>query len=274
MAWIKARTFDRLRFDIQKKVVSIIFLLPVMLGFVVFFAYPLITSLIYSFSTVRLSPEGVEILFNTFFSDADFSSKIFDNPLTDASILYNYSYALTIDAEFPVELLNTLGNTAADCAVIVTSAGSGIDVGLEKAIKAADARKIAKFFAITKVDSDNRDFYKTFEALRAELGNKLCPVVVPYMNGPVCEAFVNLCSNRAFKYPNGRPQEIDLVSDDNIIAMRAALEEAVATVDEDGNIFAIAPGETKITLNFAGNDMYLPNSTEVLVTVHPVYLYE
>jgi ABC-type sugar transport system permease subunit len=118
MAWIKARTFDRLRFDIQKKVVSIIFLLPVMLGFVVFFAYPLITSLIYSFSTVRLSPEGVEILFNTFFSDADFSSKIFDNPLTDASILYNYSYALTIDAEFPVELLNTLGNTAADCAVI------------------------------------------------------------------------------------------------------------------------------------------------------------
>ncbi len=122
---------------------------------------------------------------------------------------------------------------AADCAVIVTSAGSGIDVGLEKAIKAADQRNIAKFFAITKVDSENRDFYKTFEALKEELGNKLCPVVVPYMNGPVCEAFVNLCSNKAFKYPNGRPVEIDIPSDDNILAMRAALEEAVATVDEE-----------------------------------------
>ncbi|MBR5438162.1 MAG: elongation factor G, partial [Clostridia bacterium] len=122
---------------------------------------------------------------------------------------------------------------AADCAVIVTSAGSGIDVGLEKAIKAADQRNIAKFFAVTKVDSDNRDFYKTFEALKAELGNKLCPVVVPYMNGPVCEAFVNLCSNKAFKYPNGRPVEIEIPSDDNILAMRAALEEAVATVDEE-----------------------------------------
>ncbi len=122
---------------------------------------------------------------------------------------------------------------AADCAVIVTSAGSGIDVGLEKAIKAADQRNIAKFFAITKVDSENRDFYKTFEALKEELGNKLCPVVVPYMNGPVCEAFVNLCSNKAFKYPNGRPVEIEIPSDDNIIAMRAALEEAVATVDEE-----------------------------------------
>ncbi len=121
---------------------------------------------------------------------------------------------------------------AADCAVIVTSAGSQIDVGLEKAIKAADARGIAKFFAITKVDSDNRDFYKTFDALQAHIGTKLCPVVVPYMNGNVCEAYVNLCSNKAFKYPNGRPVEIEIPSDDNILAMRAALEEAVATVDE------------------------------------------
>lgn len=122
---------------------------------------------------------------------------------------------------------------AADCALIVTSAGSGIDVGLEKAIKAADARNIAKFFAVTKVDSEHRDFYKTFDTLKAHLGTKLCPVVVPYMNGGTCEAFVNLCSNKAFKYPNGRPEEIEIPSDDNILAMRAALEEAVATVDEE-----------------------------------------
>ena len=122
---------------------------------------------------------------------------------------------------------------AADCALIVTSASSGIDVGLEKAIKAADARKIAKFFAITKVDGEHRDFYKTFDTLKAHLGTKLCPVVVPYMNGGTCEAFVNLCSNKAFKYPNGRPVEIEIPTDDNIVAMRAALEEAVATVDEE-----------------------------------------
>lgn len=118
MAWIKARTFDKLRFDIQKKVVSIIFLLPVLIGFMVFFAYPLVTSFIYSFSTVKISPEGVEILFNQFFSQRDFLDKIFTNPLADAGLFYNYSYALTIDADFPVELLNTLGNMAADCAVI------------------------------------------------------------------------------------------------------------------------------------------------------------
>ena len=118
LAWIKARTFDKLRFDVQKRVVSIIFLLPVMLGFIIFFAYPLITSFIYSFSTVTISPEGVNVLFNTFFSKSDLSSQLYDNPLTNVNLFYNYSYALTVDADFPVELLNTLGTTASDCAVI------------------------------------------------------------------------------------------------------------------------------------------------------------
>ena len=94
---------------------------------------------------------------------------------------------------------------AADCAVIVTSAGSGVDVGLEKAIKAADARKLAKFFAITKVDSDNRDFYKTFEALKAELGNKLCPVVVPYMRAALEEAVATVDEELMEKFFEGEP---------------------------------------------------------------------
>ena len=89
-----------------------------MLGFIIFFAYPLITSFIYSFSTVTISPEGVNVLFNTFFSKNDLSSQLYDNPLTNVNLFYNYSYALTVDADFPVELLNTLGTTASDCAVI------------------------------------------------------------------------------------------------------------------------------------------------------------
>ena len=40
------------------------------------------------------------------------------NPLTDVNILYNYSFALTIDADYPVQLLSSLGSMASDCAVI------------------------------------------------------------------------------------------------------------------------------------------------------------
>ena len=122
---------------------------------------------------------------------------------------------------------------AAECALIVTSAGSGFDVGAEKAIKAADARGIAKFFAITKVDAENRDFYKTFEALKEEIGAKLCPVVVPHMVGGKAESYVNLCSGKAFSYNNGKATAVAMPDDPHFDEMKEVLMEAVASVDDD-----------------------------------------
>lgn len=122
---------------------------------------------------------------------------------------------------------------AAECALIVTSAGSGFDVGAERAVKAADARGIAKFFAITKCDGDNRDFYKTFDAIKAEMGQKLCPVVVPYIAGGKVQAYVNLCSNKAFEYKNGKANEIAVPEDAKLSEMKDVLMEAVASVDDE-----------------------------------------
>ena len=48
------------------------------------------------------------------------------------------------------------GVRAAESVLIVTSAGSGLDVGAEKAIKAANSRKTAKMFAVTKTDEIGR----------------------------------------------------------------------------------------------------------------------
>ena len=60
------------------------------------------------------------------------------------------------------------GVRAAEAVLIVAAAGAGYDVGAEKAYKAANQRGIAKMFAVTRCDAENTDFYKTFEALRAE----------------------------------------------------------------------------------------------------------
>ena len=122
---------------------------------------------------------------------------------------------------------------AAGCALIVTSAGSGIDVGTEKAIKAAVSRNIAKFFAITKIDAENRNFYKTFDALKEELGTKLCPVVVPAMKDGKVACLVNLCSNKAFTYANGKATEVAVPDDADVAAMKEVLMEAVASVDDE-----------------------------------------
>lgn len=118
MKWIKERTFDKLRFDVQKRVVAWIFLTPVIIGFLIFFLYPMIMSLIYSFSTIQLTSEGVVIHFGKFFTAADRNSQIFTNPIAGTNIFYNYIYAFRVDANYPVELWNTVVNILSDCAVI------------------------------------------------------------------------------------------------------------------------------------------------------------
>lgn len=125
------------------------------------------------------------------------------------------------------------GFRAAECALIVTSAGSDFDIGAEKAIKKADAAHLAKFFAITKCDGDNRDFYKTFDALRAGIGQKLCPVVVPYVKDGKIESYVNLCSNKSFTYKDGKATSGEVPQDAKLEEMKDHLMEAVASVDDE-----------------------------------------
>lgn len=122
---------------------------------------------------------------------------------------------------------------AAEAVLIVTSAGSGVDVGTEKAFSAAEKKGIAKFFAITKTDSDHRNFYKTFEALKEVYGNKLCPTIIPYMEGNITKCYVNLMTGMAFEYDaDGNAKKVDVPNDPVIEEMTSAFMEAVATTDE------------------------------------------
>lgn len=121
---------------------------------------------------------------------------------------------------------------AAEAVLIVTSAGSGVDVGTEKAFKAAEKSGAAKFFAITKTDSDHRSFYKTFDALKEVYGNKLCPTIIPYMEGNLVKCYVNLMTGMAYAYTDGKAQKVDMPDDPVIAEMTSAFMEAVATTDD------------------------------------------
>ena len=125
------------------------------------------------------------------------------------------------------------GMRAAETVLIVTSAGSGYDVGAEKAFSLAQKYGLSAFFAVTKCDADNRDFYKTFAALQEELGTKICPVVVPHMVNGKIESYCNLCNGKAFKYVNNEKVYVDFPADDRVEEMKGILAEAVATVDEN-----------------------------------------
>ena len=127
------------------------------------------------------------------------------------------------------------GVRAAECAMIVLTAKSGVSVGTEKAFKEASKRGIAKIFAVTKVDSDNSDFYKTYAGIQETFGSSVCPVVIPEMVDGKVKSYINLVENKAYTYDkNGKATEV-AVSDlgGRLEEMKGYLTEAVASADDE-----------------------------------------
>ena len=124
------------------------------------------------------------------------------------------------------------GIRAAETALIVLASGAGVDVGTEKAFKAASKRNIAKVFVVTRCD-DNSDFNATLSALTDEYGPSVCPVVVPYVEGGKVACYVDLLTGKAYSYNNGKASEAAFPADDGIAQLKAAFTEAVASADEE-----------------------------------------
>lgn len=119
---LKKVTYDKLRYDQQKIVISLLFLFPVMFGFILFFAYPLLRSLYMSFGTVEILKEGgIHIHFGKFFLKTGTGGAFnFNDPdPAGTNIFYNYVKAFTAgDVDFPVGLVTTAWNTIVDTLVI------------------------------------------------------------------------------------------------------------------------------------------------------------
>ena len=127
------------------------------------------------------------------------------------------------------------GLRAAETAVIVVSARSGLAVGAEKAFKNAGSRCMARVLVTTKMDDDRADFYKSFNGIVAKFGTAACPVVVPIISGGKVAAYYNMIDGKAYAYADGKRTESDAQPDDapRFEAVQAVFTEAVASADEE-----------------------------------------
>lgn len=127
------------------------------------------------------------------------------------------------------------GLRAAETAVIVVSARSGLAVGAEKAFKNAGSRRLARVLVTTKMDDDRADFYKSFNGIVAKFGTAACPVVVPIISGGKVAAYYNMIDGKAYAYADGKRTESDAQPDDapRFEAVQAVFTEAVASADEE-----------------------------------------
>lgn len=126
------------------------------------------------------------------------------------------------------------GIRAAGSAVVVISGKSGVTVGAEKALNAANKKGIAQLLFVNKLDSEHADFYKVFEELKTKFGPKVCPLVVPYVENHKVVCYVNILEYKAYTYQNGKATECHLPDmGHRLDGLRTAIYEAVAETSEE-----------------------------------------
>lgn len=127
------------------------------------------------------------------------------------------------------------GVRAVESVLITVSGKDGVTVGTEKAYQLALDQNKARMVFVSKMDTDNADFYKVLEELKATFGPSICPIVVPYVENHKVLCYINLIDNKAYTYNDkGEPSETAMPDfGHRLEGLRVAISEAVAETDEE-----------------------------------------
>lgn len=128
------------------------------------------------------------------------------------------------------------GYRAAETAMIVVSAKDGVNVGTEKAVKAATKAGLTKLFFVNGVCDEDARFYRVLEDLKATFGPAVCPVIVPHIENGQANTYINLFEYKAYTYDkagNATPSDILPEMGNRLEGLREAIKEAVAETSEE-----------------------------------------
>ena len=135
---------------------------------------------------------------------------------------------------FDFELGMYEGIQAAESVLITVSARSGVTVGAEKAFHLAEKHGKSKIVFVNKTDLENANYYKILENLKTKFGPSICPCVVPVRQDDGTILYVNLFSQKAFKYESGKQVQVELPEmGHRLEGLVAAMSEAVAETDDE-----------------------------------------
>jgi len=123
----------------------------------------------------------------------------------------------------------------ADLALIVVSAKSGIEVGVEKAWEYADELGVPKMIFVNGMDDENADLDKVVEELKAKFGKSIAPLQVPFKENGKFNGFVNAIKREGRKFVNGRTEDCGVPAglEDQVDVMHSMIMEAVAETDDE-----------------------------------------
>ncbi len=125
------------------------------------------------------------------------------------------------------------GAAAADVAVILADAGSGVQVGTETAWRIARQREMPRVVVVSRLDRENASWESSLESIQSTLGPQCQPLQIPIGEEDSFSGVVDVLSGEAFMgdSASGTAAPADLA--DAIAAAREGLIERIAESDDD-----------------------------------------
>ena len=114
------------------------------------------------------------------------------------------------------------------------SGRSGVTVGAEKAFQLARKNGKATMVFISKCDLENANYFKILEEMKIKFGSTVCPCVVPAKLDDGTPVYINLFSQKAFKYESGKQIQVELPDiGHRFQGLIEAMSEAIAETDDE-----------------------------------------
>lgn len=142
----------------------------------------------------------------------------------------NYKVNL-IDApgyfDFENEVLMSL--RAAEAALMVLDASSGIEVGSELYWKYTEKIHLPRIIFLNKMDKPNVDFNVCVSDLHQDFGKKVIPLTLTLGQGESFEGLIDIIDKKAYKYDGYKPVEVE-IPEIRMAEVEAAYDEIVEVI--------------------------------------------
>jgi elongation factor G len=127
------------------------------------------------------------------------------------------------------------GLRVVEAAVVVVDAVAGVQVQTEKVWKFASEFELPRAIVVNRLDRERSDFFRTLESLTRRLKGRVVPVHIPVGEESGFRGFVDLVTQRATLYTDGKPTDAAIPAEaaDRVKEWREKLVEAAAETDDD-----------------------------------------
>ncbi|HEY2825607.1 MAG TPA: elongation factor G, partial [Gemmatimonadales bacterium] len=128
------------------------------------------------------------------------------------------------------------GLYAADAALVVVSATSGVEVGTEQLWEQAERLGLPRMFYLSLVDKEHADFDRVYQDIKTHLTSKVIPFQIPVGAGPSFTGIVDLLSRKAHRFKKGtkagESEEVEPEDQDRAARYEQDLIETIASTDD------------------------------------------